>query len=59
MSILGEEYGEACQDAVGLHWHHYGSLSDQQVLAKLRTELIHTAAVAMQIIEHIDEEATP
>lgn len=50
MSILTEEVGEAAQAANKAHWGH-----TVPGLAELRTELVQTAAVAIQIIGHIDE----
>jgi hypothetical protein len=48
IGILGEEFGEATQAANAVLW----SGAD---ISRLRHELIQTAAVAVQIIEHIDE----
>lgn len=58
MSILGEEFGEAAQAANKAWW---GKMTDDvdELIRHLRTELVHTAAVAVQIIEHIDAIATP
>ncbi len=52
IAILTEEVGEAAQCAVNEHWHPTGDL------AALRTELVQTAAIAVHIIEHIDEVTT-
>lgn len=49
MTVLGEEYGEACKAAVELNW---GRSDD---IAELRRELIQVAAVAVQIAERISE----
>jgi hypothetical protein len=53
IAILTEEVGEAAKEAVDLHWNHDGAH-----IAALRKELIHVAAVAVQIIEHIDDLET-
>lgn len=53
MAILGEEYGEACGEANRYHWSH--TLPSPDTLRALREELVQTAAVAVAIIEHIDE----
>lgn len=56
ISILTEELGEAATLANWLQWPESGDgESDDEWLAQLRTELVHVAAVAVQIIEHIDE----
>ena len=48
--ILGEEFGEACEAA--------GDASSKKgSVASLRMELLHIAAVAVQIIEAIDEDS--
>lgn len=52
IAILTEEVGEAAHEAVEERWLPTGDL------AALRTELVHVAAVAVQIIEHIDEVTT-
>lgn len=49
MAILGEEFGEACREAVDVQWEHPG-FSWQ----RLRQELVETAAVAVQIVEWLD-----
>jgi NTP pyrophosphatase (non-canonical NTP hydrolase) len=56
MSILTEEVGEAAQAANKAHWTvpDYRESIRKQVQA-LREELVQIAAVAVQIIEHIDE----
>jgi hypothetical protein len=56
MAILGEEYGEACQAVVHATVPHDDwTVGPKELLDMMRTELVHTAAVAVQIIEHIDE----
>lgn len=54
-AILGEEYGEACQEMLRNHFGNKDNLSE------LREELIQVAAVAVAIVEHVDEliEGTP
>ncbi len=47
LSILGEEYGEACKAALE---HRFGNKS----LAKYRTEVIQVAAVAVAVVECLD-----
>lgn len=47
MVILGEEFGEACQAALQLRY-------DNGAPGRLREEAIHTAAVAIAIIECLD-----
>jgi len=49
IAILTEEVGEASQETVQEHFHPTGDL------LALRTELVHVAAVAVQIVEHVDE----
>lgn len=49
IAILGEEFGEACQEALRLKFDR-----SNRLLA-LRAELVQVAAVSAQIIEHIDE----
>jgi NTP pyrophosphatase (non-canonical NTP hydrolase) len=49
MAILAEEVGEASEAA--LHTHFGG----RKTIHDLREELVQTAAVAGQIVEHIDE----
>lgn len=56
MTILGEEYGEACEAAVHLRWPPADTtLGLREMRDQLRTELAQLAAVAVAIIEHIDE----
>lgn len=56
LTILGEEYGEACEalNDADLHrdQHRYTKFEHK---AALRTELIQVAAVAVAIIEQLDE----
>ncbi len=56
MSILSEEVGEAARMANQAHWL---KVADQSFKAPkvqaFREELVHSAAVAVQIIEHLDE----
>ena len=47
VTILGEEFGEACRGAYSM-WH------DGADSANHREELIHTAAVAIAAIESLD-----
>ena len=49
MSILGEEFGEACQE---FNRVHFASCSDKN----LRAELIQVAAVAVAIVECLDRK---
>ena len=49
MSILGEEFGEACQEFNAVH---FGGKSP----ANLRAELVQVAAVAVAIIECLDRK---
>jgi hypothetical protein len=49
MSILGEEYGEACQSANDLYFE-----TADITVADLRAELVQVAAVAIAAIENID-----
>lgn len=51
MTILGEEYGEACQDALS---YNFGG-KKRNKLEDFRTEMIQVAAVATAICEAIDE----
>ena len=50
MSILGEEFGEACQEFNAVH---FGGKHP----ANLRAELVQVAAVAVAIIECLDRKA--
>lgn len=57
MSLLTEEVGEACKDANEINWVKDGSRGAQaEKLEALRTELIQVAAVAVAIVEHLDED---
>ena len=49
MSILGEEFGEACQE---FNRVHFASCSDKN----LRAELIQVAAVAVAMVECLDRK---
>lgn len=49
MTILTEEVGEAAQAACNEHFHPSGNLS------RLKEELVQVAAVAVAIVEHIEE----
>jgi hypothetical protein len=51
LTVLGEEYGEACQAALDAHHH-----CDPVKLEHLRTELVQTAAVALAIVECLDRK---
>ena len=51
MAILGEEFGEACKEVLACNF----GPEPKKHLPLLREELIHTAAVAVQIVEKIDE----
>lgn len=53
ISILGEEYGELCQEANGLHWD---PREDRRQMYRecLRSEAIQVAAVAVRIVECLD-----
>lgn len=60
LSILTEEVGEAARAANQAHWpmrviNVQTSEFTRGRLSDLRTELVQTAAVAVAIIEHIDE----
>lgn len=48
-TILAEEFGEAAQAANNEHFHPTGDLS------RLKEELVQVAAVAVAMIEHIEE----
>lgn len=53
LCILGEEFGEASTEANKAYWG-WTEEERQERIAKLRQELVQTAAVAVAIIEHID-----
>ncbi len=61
MTILGEEYGEACKATVEYlavkGRQSKGSAARSARWAEIRAELIQTAAVAVSIIEHMDGES--
>lgn len=60
MCILSEEVGEAATLANWLHWPETGDgESNEAWLARLRLELIQVAAVAVAMIEQLDEELYP
>ncbi len=60
ITILGEEYGEACQAALHCSYPPANTtLSSRELLDQLRTELVQLSAVAVAIIEHIDEITAP
>lgn len=57
LTVLGEEYGEACKAALEAHkWidGHRSSFWDAEKMKHLREELIQVAAVAKAIVECID-----
>ncbi len=62
MSILGAEYGEAIEEAKMLRWpgtrkRRTGlSLSDRQVRARLRHELVQVGAIVLACMERIDAD---
>lgn len=49
ITILTEEVGEAAQEACKEHFHPAGDLS------RLKEELVQVAAVAVAMVEHIEE----
>lgn len=51
ISILGEEYGEVCKATCEAHFGGYKSTDNWD---RYRIELIHTAAVAVAMIESLD-----
>lgn len=51
-AILAEETGEVCKEALVAP---YAPGVDRVGLERLRTELVHAAAVAVAMIEHVDE----
>ncbi len=54
MTILGEEVGEACQEALRIR---FGPEENRkQYTADLRKELIQCAAVCVAIVEQIEED---
>ncbi len=52
MAILGEEFGETCQEA--LRFSFGPSTSREKVLRNYREELIQVAAVAVAAVECLD-----
>lgn len=48
MAVLGEEFGEACQEVCRVTW-------GGKMAIDLRRELVQIAAVCVAIVEHIDE----
>lgn len=66
MTVLGEEYGEACKAVVELSAGppsgdspivYQGTPHNKYWILEIRKELIQTAAVAMSIVEHIDTDS--
>ncbi len=51
LTILGEEYGEACKAVLEAHFDGYGITGDY---SDYRKELIETATVAVAAIECLD-----
>lgn len=51
--ILGEEYGEVCQEVN--HLKEKPDLTPDEFNRRLREELIHTAAVAFRWLEHLPD----
>jgi NTP pyrophosphatase (non-canonical NTP hydrolase) len=56
MTILGEEFGEVCQSLLDARRFPDSSDTHKAALLSVRDELIQVAAVAVAIVEHIDEE---
>lgn len=54
IAILGEEFGEASKEAVDFHFCNKGTKEQAKILENLKTELIQTATVAIQIVECIE-----
>lgn len=57
VAILTEEVGEAAKEAVDYHFnqdHHLPATQEMHIRC-MRKELVEVAAVAMQIIEDLDE----
>jgi hypothetical protein len=54
-AILGEEYGECCQEIVQLTFQEPYGHEDILPLSSLRMELVQLAAVACAMIEQLDE----
>lgn len=65
MTVLGEEFGEACHAALhyrgasGLAENVEGDTDPAEWLARVRYEAIQTAAVAVAIVEYIDRGCPP
>ena len=54
VAIMAEESGEAVRAANNLKWgHHRGTPAEAE--AKLKTELIQTAAMCLRMLKHISE----
>jgi len=55
--IIGEEYGEAIEIACSTHFEYEELDLEERIqrLSALRTEISHTAAVAIQWMEHLSE----
>ena len=51
LTILGEEYGEACKE--GIEYELLLSDDREDSFTRFGEELIHVAAVAVQILEHL------
>jgi len=49
LTVLGEEYGEACQAALHLRFGGHAA-------GKLREEAVQTAAVALALVECLDRQ---
>lgn len=59
-TVLGEEFGEVCRAALDAELVAEGRKNDPALVrAKLREELIQTAAVAVAYIEALDAQAQP
>lgn len=55
LAVLAEEFGEAALEVVEMVANDPGSSERLTRLVLLRHELIQTAAVAIQMAEHIDD----
>lgn len=53
IAVLGEEFGEVCQDALKYHFGDKELLGDKY-LRQYRQELIQVAAVAVAMVECLD-----
>ena len=58
-TVLGEEFGEVCRAALDAEQVAEGRHDPASALQKLRTELIHVAAVAVAYVEALDYTAPP